>query len=222
MNKHPFAVVAAVKTTLIMICLSFLGCQSAYYNAMEKVGVHKRDILVDRVEEARDAQVEAKETFKSALERFQTVLNVERTELQDKYDAISDEYEAANESAGEVTDRIDAIENVAEALFEEWQDELAQYSSRDLRVKSQRKLNDTKGKYQQLMRAMRRAEGKMQPVLSALKDQVLFLKHNLNAQAISSLKGELSSIQGNVSVLIKEMEKSIAESEAFIAQLEKS
>ncbi|MCG8316172.1 MAG: DUF2959 domain-containing protein [Pseudomonadales bacterium] len=199
-----------------------MGCQSAYYNAMEKVGIHKRDILVDRVEEARDSQVDAKETFKSALERYQSVLNVERTDLQDKYDVISDEYESANDAATEVTERINAIENVAEALFEEWQVELAQYSSRELKAKSQRQLTDTKKKYQQLMRAMRRAESKMKPVLTALHDQVLFLKHNLNAQAISSLKGELTSIQGNVSRLVQEMEKSIAESEAFISQLEKS
>ncbi|MCG8494689.1 MAG: DUF2959 domain-containing protein [Enterobacterales bacterium] len=209
------------KIVLLMSCLMLTACQTAYYNAMEKVGIHKRDILVDRVEEARDAQVEAKETFKSALEKFQSVLNVERTDLQDKYDAISDEYESANGSATEVTERINAIEDVAEALFSEWKTELSQYSSRDLKAKSQRKLNDTKRKYSQLMAAMRRAESKMKPVLSALKDQVLFLKHNLNAQAISSLKGELSSIQGNVARLVREMEKSIAESEAFIAQLEK-
>ena len=214
--------VHVAKLMMIMMCLSLSACQTAYYSAMEKVGIHKRDILVDRVEEARDAQVEAKETFKSALDRFQTVLNVQRTDLQDKYDAISDEYESANESATEVTERINAIEDVAEALFEEWQDELNQYSSRDLRIKSQSKLSSTKKKYAQLMRAMRRAESKMQPVLAALKDQVLFLKHNLNAQAISSLKGELSTIESNVSRLVREMEKSIAESEAFIAQLEKS
>lgn len=215
-----FVKAVSIRISLVLMCLTLSACQTAYYNAMEKVGIHKRDILVDRVEEARDAQVDAKETFKSALEKFQSVVNVERTDLQDKYDVISGEYEDASEAAAEVTDRINAIEDVAEALFDEWADELAQYSSRDLRAKSQRKLNDTKRKYGQLMNAMRRAEGKMKPVLSALQDQVLFLKHNLNAQAISSLKGELSSIQGNVTRLVREMEKSIAESEAFIAQLE--
>lgn len=215
-----FVKAVSIRISLVLMCLTLSACQTAYYNAMEKVGIHKRDILVDRVEEARDAQVDAKETFKSALEKFQSVVNVERTDLQDKYDAISSEYDDASEAATEVTNRINAIEDVAEALFDEWTDELAQYSSRDLRAQSQRKLNDTKRKYGQLMNAMRRAEGKMKPVLSALQDQVLFLKHNLNAQAISSLKGELSSIQGNVTRLVREMEKSIAESEAFIAQLE--
>ena len=193
-----------------------------YFSAMEKVGIHKRDILVDRVGDARDSQVEAKETFKSTLEQFQAVLNIEETDLQEKYDVMSDEYNDAESSSIKVSDRINDIKDVAEALFEEWHDELDQYSNDSLKNQSQQKLNTTKSKYEQLMQTMRRAESKMAPVLSALKDQVLFLKHNLNAQAINAMKGELANIQGDVSRLVKEMETSIAESEDFISQLEKS
>jgi len=199
--------------TLSLMVTALIACQSAYYNAMEKVGIHKRDILVDRVEDARDAQVDAKETFKSALHRFQSVVQTKGSDLQDQYDIIHAEYERADEAATEVRDRIKAIENVAAALFGEWQSELNQYSNRELKHKSQKQLK--------LMTAMKKAENKMVPVLSALQDQVLFLKHNLNAQAISSLKGELSSIKSNVARLISEMETSIAESEAFIARLER-
>ena len=45
----------------ILMMLITVGCSRAYYGAMEKVGVHKRDIMVDRVESARDAQQDAKE-----------------------------------------------------------------------------------------------------------------------------------------------------------------
>lgn len=43
---------------LLALCLG--GCSSAYYKTMENFGVEKRDILVDRVEEARDAQDDAR------------------------------------------------------------------------------------------------------------------------------------------------------------------
>ena len=42
-----------------------------------------------------------------------------------------------------------------------------------------RKLAETKRQYSQLISAMKRAERKMNPVLTAFNDQVLFLKHNL-------------------------------------------
>jgi hypothetical protein len=63
---------------------------------------------------------------------------------------------------------------------------------------------------------MKRAEAKMPPVLARLKDQVLFLKHNLNAQAIGSLEGVSTELQGDVEDLLKELERSISEANEFI------
>ncbi|MCO7226901.1 DUF2959 domain-containing protein [Pleionea sp. CnH1-48] len=211
-----------LKTGLFSALLILAGCQSAYYGAMEKVGIHKRDIMVDRVGDAKDSQNEAKEKFKSALEQFQFMFGRGDEALADKYERLNDAYEESESAAQEVTERIEKVESVSEALFEEWQHELGLYSSAALRRDSERKLSETKAKYKRMMSAMRNAERKMQPVLSALRDQVLYLKHNLNARAIDGLKGELGSVKQNVAALIRNMEKSIAESEAFIAQIKGS
>jgi uncharacterized protein YhaN len=195
------------------------GCQKAYYNTMEKFGVHKRDIMVDRVENARDSQEEAKEQFQSALQQFSQVLNFKGGELEDKYNSLKAEYDKSEAKAEEVRDRIDAVEDVSEALFDEWKEELDQYTNATLRRDSERKMVQTRKQYDKLIHAMRKAEAKMDPVLSAFKDQVLYLKHNLNAQAIASLQSELTGIESNIAVLIKEMEKSISEANAFISTL---
>lgn len=192
------------------------GCQSAYYATMEKFGVPKRDILVDRVGEARDAQVEAKEQFQSALEQFSAVLKFHGGSLQEKYEQLGDQLEASEARAAEVTARIDAVEDVSEALFSEWDAELGQYSSAELRRSSEATLRQTRARYEDLMRAMRRAESRMEPVLKPLRDQVLFLKHNLNAQAIASLQNELSTVEGDVDALIREMDAAIREADEFI------
>lgn len=207
----------------ILAAVIFLaGCQTAYYKTMEQFGVHKRDIMVDRVEKARDSQEEAKEQFKSALEQFSSVLSFKGGSLEEKYNKLNDEYEASEEKASAVTDRIKAVEDVSEALFAEWETELEQYSSQDLRRNSEKKLRQTRKQYEQLIGAMKRAEKKIAPVLSAFRDQVLFLKHNLNAQAIASLQSELVSVEEDVASLIKEMEASIAEADVFIKSISKN
>ena len=66
---------------------------------------------------------------------------------------------------------------------------------------------------------MKRAEGKLEPALQPLRDQVLFLKHNLNAAAISSLQSEAVKIQSDVASLIAEMQKSIDEADKFISSM---
>ena len=205
---------------LFALVTTACGCQTAYYAAMEKVGYHKRDLLVSRVEAARDSQAAAKEQFKSALERFTSVVNVDGGELQDKYDALSAELEESEEDAAAVRERVDAVEDVAEALFDEWEGELDQYTNASLRKKSAEQLRRTRDRYTPLIGSMRRAESKMEPVLKAFRDQVLYLKHNLNAQAIASLKGELASVETDIASLIREMEKSIAEADAFIETID--
>lgn len=212
-----------IQTTAILLMLAgallLTGCQSAYYSALESVGVHKRDLMVDRVEKARDTQTEAKEQFSSALERFQVVLNKDGGELQDIYTQLNDEYEECKELADEVTDRIDAVEDVSLALFEEWEQEITEYSNRKLASKSRQKLIQTKAQYKTMITAMRRAEKSMHPVLTTLHDQVLYLKHNLNAQAVSSLKEDLGEIKGDVASLIKRMEASIDKANQFISTI---
>lgn len=204
----------------LALMLSLCACSSAQYVVMEKFGIHKREILVDRVEEARDSQKEAKEQFASALEEFSAVLNFKGGTLEAKYRKLQEVFDRSEARAEEVRERIDKVEDVAEALFDEWQDELELYSSDSLRRSSATKLKTTRSHYQRLMAAMRRAEAKIDPVLSPLRDQVLFLKHNLNAQAIASLQSELGRVEGDVSSLIREMEAAIREADAFIGRME--
>ena len=105
--------------SVILMLLLTVGCQKAYYNTMEKFGVHKRDIMVDRVEEARDSQEDAKEQFQSALEQFTTVLDFKGGKLEDKYKTLQAEYDKSEAKAADVTKRIDAVEDFREGLFDQ-------------------------------------------------------------------------------------------------------
>lgn len=195
------------------------SCSSAYYRALETVGIEKRDILVDRVEEARDSQTDAKEQFTSALDRYRSVVNVDGGDLEEIYDRLAREFERSEARAQAVGDRVAAVESVAEDLFAEWEDEIGQYSDADLRRQSQRLLTATRADYRRLIAAMRRADAAMEPVLTLFRDQVLYLRHNLNARAIGSLETELADIERATARLIEEMERSIAEASRFIEAL---
>jgi hypothetical protein len=196
------------------------GCESAYYGAMEKVGVHKREILVDRVEAAADSQQAAKEEFENAFEQFASVVNVPSSELRKTYDRLNRAFEDAEKRANEVADRIEAVASVSSALFDEWREEVEEIGDAGLRASSNTQLRRSEARYDTLMAAMRRAESRMAPVLGTFRDYVLYLKHNLNAQAIASLESELGGVQSDVSVLVRDMEASISEARSFIQSMQ--
>jgi len=212
MKLHRFAAAAAVAA----LC----GCNTLYYGALEKMGVHKRDILVDRVREARSAQAGAKQQFLTAMEQFKSVVRVPGSDLEKQYDALHATLLKSERSADDVRKRVDAVEAVSEALFSEWRDEIKQYGSASLKSSSQQKYDATRRKYEALIVAMRRAEAKLEPALVPLRDQVLFLKHNLNARVIAGLSDELVSVQVNVDALVREVEAAITQADTFIAALQ--
>lgn len=204
---------------LIFIFAALAACETAYYSTLERVGVYKRDILVSRVEKARDSQEETKQQFQSALEQFASIVELQDTELARQYKKINSEYEKSVAVATKLKERIDAVESVSEALFEEWRDELELYSNKSLRASSRKKMIATEKQYRRVIKSMRNVEKSVQPVLASFRDQVLYLKHNLNVQAISSLQNDLKSMKADVNQLIREMEKSIMESSQFIESL---
>lgn len=207
-----------IKLTCIFILLS--GCSAAYFSALEKIGIPKRDLLSKRVVAAKDAQSDAQEQFVSALDAYRAVVKFDAGELGERYNKLNSEYESSVSSAENVEKRISRVESVAEALFEEWEGELDLYQNPKLRRSSETKLRLTRVKYQNLLQTMRAAEDKIEPVLLTLRDQVTFLKHNLNSSAIGALQGEAEIITEDVDELVSALQISISEAEKFIATIE--
>ena len=214
-HRPPAVVVIAIAATV------GLGCDAIYYKAMRKIGKEKRDILVSRVKEARASQAESQQEFKTALERFQQIVQVEGGSLEEKYKKLNEELQDSEDRARKVKARIDAVRDVSKDLFKEWNDELGKYSDRALRQESERELRETKRRTDALIASMARAHARVEPILEPLRDRVLFLKHNLNARALGALTRELGTVRTGVDELIADMQRSIAEADAFIADMER-
>lgn len=209
---------AALVLTAALAALT-AACSSVYYDTMERFGYEKRDILVDRVEDSREAQEEAREQFESALEQFIAATDFEGGDLEAVYRSLKSEFEDSEDKAEEVSERIDKVDQVAADLFAEWEAELGQYTDPNLRQTSAERLDTTRSRYARLIQALRQAEKRIDPVLDAFRDRVLYLKHNLNAQAIASLRSDREAIESDIQNLIREMNASIEEANRFIEEM---
>jgi len=195
------------------------GCSSVQYSALEKVGIHKRDILVDRVEDARDTQEETRENLVSAYEELSALIGHEGGELEDKYKRLSKQVEQSRESTEELDDRLQSIDRVSADLFEEWEKELELYNSAALRNAQEQKLAESKKQFAKLRKRMQTARDRVDPVMAVLNDNVLFLKHSLNAQALDALRGQATLLENDVDALIRDMQAAIDEADAFISRM---
>ncbi len=220
-DKKTFLMPLGLTETLSALLRHFFGqkVRDAYYKTRETFGEHKRDIVVYEVSQACVNLEETRDQFENALERFKTIVYVDNSSLENKYNLLKRQYDFCQSKANKVSDRVRAIENVTEALFVEWETELEQYTNRAFKANSKLQLKISRQRYARLLKTLNRAEEKMQPVLAAFKDQVLFLKHNLNAQAIAAIQHEFVEIGMDISQLIRVMEIIIIEANEFIASL---
>jgi len=208
-----------VTTICLLAFLGFFGCQKTYYTFWEKMGKEKRHLLKEQVEKAQSEQQEATEQFKDVLTRIKDMYGFEGGELEEFYNSIKADYEESERRANDVRRRVEKVEEIATDLFNEWKKELQEISSSQLRSESKKSMRATIERYARLQTAMTKAEASMEPVLKRLKDYVLYLKHNLNAQAVGALKGEVDDIEVEVGRLIEDMGKSIDEADRFLQNL---
>ena len=212
MKKTP--TVALILIPLLLIFMA--GCQTAYYAAWEKLGKEKRHLLRDSVEKSQAEQEKASEQFKDALTRIKEVYQHDGGDLETFYSQLNGEYEACRTRAERVESRINQVEEIGSDLFSEWEQEISQISNPTFRQKSAASLRQTKARFASLQKAMNRARDQMDPVLQRLQDYVLYLKHNLNAQALGALQSEVGSIEAEVQSLIEDIGKSVREADAFL------
>ncbi len=208
----------------VMLCTMLLAtalwaCQSAYYAAWEQLGKEKRHLLKDEVEQVRTDQKEASQEFKDVLTRIKTLYGFDGGKLERAYEKLKGDYEDCRERADALSGRIDQVERIATDLFAEWEAEIQTIGNPGFKQQSRERLIETRRRYQTLRMAMRQSESSMRPVLRNLQDYVLYLKHNLNAMAVGSLKSEADSIEVDIQRLVADMNRSIQEADAFLKTL---
>jgi len=204
---------------LATLALSLAACSSIYYSAWEKLGYEKRDLLKSAVKAARGEQKQAGKEFQDALTQLKKLTGYQCGNLENAYNRFKGEYEDCESQATAVRNQIREVDTVARDLFREWEGEIREYQNPSLAADSRRKLADTRNRFEPLSRSLHAAESTMEPVLRQFRDQVLYLKHNLNAAAIGSLRGTADNIQSDIQRLLDQMNRSIAEADRFIQTL---
>ncbi len=209
-----------VALSLAAVLIAGWGCQQTYYAMWEKMGKEKRHLLKAQVEQARGDQEKASEEFKDALTRLKEIYAFKGGELEAFYESLKGDYEACRARARIVEDRIGRVDRTANDLFAEWAEEIDRMGNAGFKAKSRASLQETRDRYALLHASMTQAHARMTPVLGQLQDYVLYLKHNLNAQAIGSLRREAGDLEAEVERLIADIRRSIEAADAFLKNFE--
>lgn len=185
-------------------------------NALETVGVKtKHDLLAERVQEIIALQEEAKQHIEVAFDALSNVSG-DANAIEIQLDEIADTYESGEGVTQDLKKQIEAVNDIANALFREWRSELRQYTNKNLRKKSAENLSDTKKQYVAVYLSMQTAYKSIEPLLGLMHDNRLYLKHNRTEKALEGFQSEVEAVGNDMASIIKNIEGSIQQSEAFV------
>lgn len=207
---------------IFTICFSFIvlsSCSTIYYNFWETLGREKRDLLKSEMLSADSSHTEVKEELEDSLHRIRSEYDFKEGSLEKTYDSLSADYEDISSRSNELSDNIDKSEDIANDLFSEWRKEALSLNKRKYRKDSLTKLKKTKISFNDTLSSMRHVEKNMRKILKQYKDQVTYIKHNLNAKVIGSLQLEMKSISSEMEKLIVQIDRSKSKAKKFISKL---
>ena len=205
--------VRIVLAVLVFVVVVFMtGCGGAY----KASGQYKRDLLLNRVEKARQCHERAKNQFEVVLANYADIIDANAGDIRNEYNKLNRECKRARKISKDIYRKVKDVEDIGKPLFRNWEDELGEYNNEAIRRSSEEQLDITRRNYLKLVHSIKSTEGKTAVVLASVNDQVLFLSHNLNTKALTAFKKEVASLKLQVNGLVKHMQNAINEAEDFV------
>jgi ElaB/YqjD/DUF883 family membrane-anchored ribosome-binding protein len=205
--------VRIVLAVLVFVVVVFMtGCGGAY----KASGQYKRDLLLNRIEKAKQCHERAKNQFEVVLANYADIIDANAGDIRTEYNKLNRECKRARKIAKEISQRVKDVEDIGKPMFRNWEDELAEYNNEAIRRSSEEQLDLTRRNYLKCVHSIKSCQGKVEGVLASLNDQMLFLSHNLNSKALSAFKKNTASLKSEVGALVKQMQAGIKEAETFI------
>ena len=205
--------------SLVLLFLLLTGCKSFYYDALEHTGIHKRDLLMQRIEKVRDAQMAAQKQFETTLLEYRSVVLFQSGDLSKRQTQLEEDYRAAQLRARNVRYHLQGVDSVADDLFSEWKSELKDYRTAELRRAAEADYDRTRQQYATLREQLNETEARLQPLLDLLGDQMLSLRHSLNARTLTQSPDAYTQLEQDMKRLSEEMTRANNQADMFIRRL---
>lgn len=178
-----------------------------------KIVMPEQSPLIQRIAKVRDAQQEAQTHFKFLLDQLDILAHSQTEEAITAREKLNAGYEASIDKTDEIVQSVAGMNDAVEAFFSGWEREIAKHGRS---AGNPGKLEAARSQYRRLTLAMKEAEGKFEPVLRVLQDQIMLLHGNPGTRVTDSLKNEMRLIGTDVTALIASLEHAIDETELFI------
>jgi len=172
--------------------------------------------LSRNLESTRDAQKTATDELVASIEAIKAKTGTGADPGQ-SYDIARRALATCESRVRAAHNRIRVVETNGQDFFHQWSKENTEYEDRDLKESSRQNRVKLKASFESVIHDMWKADDACRPVLTAIRDQMLFLKHHRNAPAVPERPPGSSDPALPAEALAKQTELAGRRAEEFVA-----
>lgn len=198
------------------LAVALAGCSGMYHAAIEQLGWEPQDILVNRVTIARDCQAAARNQFDRLVSLVRDLVTDDSEEAAQRVNALRSAYADAEIRAREVRARVAKVAAAGSAVFDERRRADAAIRDPAARERAMQRTAQAEARYGEMLTTMRQAADATGPALAAVQAALASLGPQPSDDAVGALHGAVADVDATVAALVRDLDQSIAEADAFV------
>ncbi len=175
------------------------------------------DDLLAQVERVQVESLVGKEKARAAIDQLDTLVAPEFAgDPAQVYAQLLSAIEASEAQDRTLASAIAPLSATAEQMFMQWTADLEAFGNSRMRERSHMRLEETRARYQTVLNASNSAHVSYEAFNADLRDHALFLGHDFNSTALSSLKADVLALKERSNELDARFDASAAAAKAYV------
>jgi len=158
--------------------------------AFSQAGAEQTQKLLKTVESTVKSIGEARQQLEKTLAGYNSIMDLTAKDTKDAYKNLGKDITESEKKVADTKLKVDEMNAEAGRNFTAWKDSASAITDPDLRKRSEQRLADSQARYEKIAAAGKDARQSFDSLMTDIKNQSTFLGNDLNASAITSLKGD--------------------------------
>jgi hypothetical protein len=200
------------------VALAALGL-ATLATAQSNEGVKQTERLIKASGNTVKAIGETKVQLMKTMDVYNALMADDATDRKKLYKSVQKEMDNTEKRRMKITEEAAKMKSEADTLFAQWAESAAAIENPDLRKRSEDRLEATKASYAEIEAVGQKAADLYPPFMKDLQDQITYLGHDLNAEAVASLKPEVAKLNEKAQALVRSLDDTIGTANQKISAL---
>jgi len=172
-------------------------------------GVKQIERLVKASGNTVKAIAETKQQLAKTMDVYNALMAEDAKDRKKLYADLKKQMGNTEKRRSQIAEQATSMKSEAEALFRQWAESAAAIENAELRARSEERLEATKTSYAEIDTVGRKAADLYHAFMKDLQDQITFLGHDLNPEAVASLGPEAEELNEKADTLMRRIDDTI-------------